>query len=374
MAQFCTGRPRELTVTSRAAIGTPHARPPSMPRSPDHPRVIAMALSATAVGLAVLLLTLMAAPRPAHACSQPTCWSAALVPGPELDQSVPANLPALYWRPLFGAGAPLPDPAAVTLAPVDRPDQPIELSPGQTDGGDLVLVPATSLEPGVSYRLADSSVCAGSEESGPEIIFEAGGEAPLPESLGELVATDIGVGSISVATASGSCAESIEADRVEIELEPSADAASWLELLHFETLVDGDVWQPSSDITVLSPPGASWMGRGRDLVHAACESDLGQGTDPGADEGSHQVTMRATLPGTDIALETAAVTVDLRCAAGDDDGDDGPDDGADSADDGGCSSSGGSGHAGLLAVLASAAFLSRRRLIARRRTCDADQA
>ncbi len=353
-----------------------------MPGSPDHPRFIAMALSATAAGLAVLLLTFMAAPRPAHACSQPACWSAALVPGPELDQSVPANLPALYWRPVFGAGAPRPDPAAVTLAPVDRPDQSIELSPGQTEGGDVVLVPATSLEPGVSYRLADSSVCTGSEESGPESFFEAGDEAPLPESLGELVATDIGVGPISVATASGSCAESIEADRVEIALEPSAGAAPWLELLHFETLVDGDVWQPSSDITVLSPPGASWMGRGRDLVHAACASDLGQGTSPGADEGSHEVTMRATLPGTDIALETAAVTVDLRCGAGGDDGgdtDDGLDDGVDSADDdGGCSSvGGGSGHAWLLAVLASAAFLSRarrRRLIARRRTCDADQA
>ena len=350
-----------------------------MPRSPDHPRAIAPALPATAVGLAVLLLTFMAAPRPAHACSQPTCWSAALVPGPELDQSVPANLPALYWRPFFGAGAPLPDPVAVTLAPVDRPDQPIELSPGVTEGGDVVLVPATSLEPGVSYRLADSSVCAGSEERGPEILFEAGDEAPLPESLGELVARDMGVGPVSVATASGSCAESIEADRVEIALEPSADAAPWLELLHFETLVNGDVWQPSSDITVLSPPGASSIGRGRDLVHAACESALGQGTDPGADEGSHEVTMRATLPGTDIALETAAVTVDLRCGAdGDGDGDDGPDDGADSAEeDGGCSSSGGSGQAGLLAVLAIAAFLSRARrprLIARRRTCDADQA
>jgi hypothetical protein len=352
-----------------------------MPRSPGHPRIIAPALSATTACLAVLLLTLMAAPRPAHACSQPACWSAALVPGPELEQSVPANLPALYWRPFFGAGAPLPDPATVTLARRDRPDQPIELSPSQIENGDVVLVPMTSLEPGVGYRLADSSVCAGSEESGPEILFEAGDEAPLPQSLGELLATDIGVGRVSVATLSGSCAESIEADRVEIALEPSADAAPWLELLHFETLVDGHVWQPSGDITVLSPPGASWMGRGRDLVHASCEPDLGQGTDPGVDEGSHEVSMRATLPGTDIALETAPVTVDLRCGAGgDDDGgaDDGADDGDDTADDGGCSSSrGGGGQAGVLAVLASAALLSRargRRLIARRRTCDADQA
>ncbi len=266
----------------------------------------------------------------------------------------------------------------------------MELTASETDGGDVLLVPAANLEPGVSYRLVDSSVCAGSEESGPEILFEAGDEEPLPESLGELVATDIGVGAIQLATSDGSCAGSIEADRVEIALEPSAAAAPWLELLHFETLVDGGAWQPSSDSLVLSPPGASWVGRGRDLVHAACEPDPVGGTHPGADQGTHEVVMRATLPGTDISLETAPVTVDLRCGTGGDDDDDGGDTGGDTdggdgdTDDGasdedtGCSASGGaSGQAGLLALLASAAFMAsarRRRLIARRRTCDDVQA
>ena len=354
-----------------------------MRRAPHSTRFIAVVISGTAAwsGLAALVCVLLAAPRAAHACSQPTCWSAALVPGPGLERTVPANLPALYWRPLFGAGAPQPDPAAVTLAPIDQPDAPVALTASETPDGHMLLGPAASLVPGTTYRLADSSVCEGTDDSGPQILFEAGEEAPLPASLGQLVATDIGVGPVEVETASGSCAASIEADRVELALVPASDAEPWMELLHFETMVDGSAWRPSSDITVLSPPGASWAGRGRDLVHAACEPDPAGHTNPGAAEGSHEVAMRATLPGTDLSLETGPVTVDLRCGtAGDDDGDTdepGSDPGGEDDEDGGCSTGGGRCHAaGLLALFGAGLMVGRRRrrLIARERTCDADQA
>ncbi len=343
-------------------------------------RPVALVLCATAVwsGLAALMV-ILGAPRPAHACSQPACWSAALVPGPGLEQTVPANLPALYWRPLFGEGAPQPDPEAVILAPVDQPDAPVALTASATDDGHMLLASAAGLVPGVTYRLTDSSVCDGSDERGPEIVFQAGDEAPLPASLGELFATDMGVGSIVVETTRGSCGVAIEADRMEIALSPAAEAEPWMELLHFETLVDGDAWRPSSDITVLAPPGASWVGRGRDLVHAACEPEQpGGGTNLGVDEGRHEVAMRATLPGTDISLQTAPITIELRCAAGGGPGGEPGGEPGNEGDESGCSASGGSsGQVGLLALLASAAFLAGarwRRLIARRRTCDADQA
>jgi uncharacterized protein (TIGR03382 family) len=95
-------------------------------------------------------------------------------------------------------------------------------------------------------------------------------------------------------------------------------------------------------------------------VYAACAPEDLNNTSPGAEQGAHEVVMRATLPGTDIALETAAVTIEVRCDA-------------DRADDeGGCSASGRGGSAGSvwLALVALVASSLRRRLIARPRTCD----
>jgi uncharacterized protein (TIGR03382 family) len=64
------------------------------------------------------------------------------------------------------------------------------------------------------------------------------------------------------------------------------------------------------------PPGASWVGRGFDGLYTGCsESDFGGAADYGLAQGPHQVEMRATLPGTDVALATDTRAVTLVCPA-----------------------------------------------------------
>jgi len=61
------------------------------------------------------------------------------------------------------------------------------------------------------------------------------------------------------------------------------------------------------------PPGASWKGRGTDLLYAAC--DAGVFGDPGLGLGEHRVRMVAELPGTGLVLRSEEVRVTLSCAA-----------------------------------------------------------
>jgi hypothetical protein len=283
------------------------------------------------------------APRPADACSAPPCWPAAFVPGN--GGRVPANVPGLYWRPMSGFGASVKTENAV-LEDMAAPGVSIALTAQQLENRDYLLVPATPLVAGHHYRLKDRSECTVTEERGPEVVFEVGPETPVPASLGDLSATSAEVMDMDLATQSGSCFAAAKVAQMTIELVPASAAAPWVDALHFETTVDGRPWHYYTSINVGSPPGTSPDGRARDRVFAVCESK-----DPlvgkGLAEGTHVVTMRATLPGTTQLISSSSLEVKLSCA----------ETGAEQ-DMGGCSAGGSNAAAGLgIALMA----LVRRR-------------
>ncbi len=102
-------------------------------------------------------------------------------------------------------------------------------------------------------------------------------------------------------------------------------AALWRDQLLYRTLVDGEAWYGKESLCDNYAPGRSWKEIGEDLVYGACPDPSGASHgDEGYAYGEnrrprqleptlHTVKMQAFLPGTDIVLETEALTVDLSC-------------------------------------------------------------
>lgn len=224
---------------------------------------------------------------------------------------MPANVPGLYWRPMSGFGASV-KPENAVLESTAAPGTSIALTAQQLANGDYLLIPATPLVAGGSYRLTDRSTCAQTGDRGPEVVFQVGPEVPVPSSLGGLSAAAVEVMEMDVATASGSCFSRATVAQTSIELMAESAATPWIDALHFETLVDGKPWHYFTSINVQPPPGTSAAGRARDRVFAVCASN-----DPGLFEGlaagKHVVKMQATLPGTTQVMMSESVDVTLSC-------------------------------------------------------------
>jgi hypothetical protein len=246
--------------------------------------------------------------RPADACSPPPCWGGAFVPGNH--GRVPANAPALFWRPMFVYDDRTSHPANVVLTSAADPTTPLPLTPQSFGFSDFLFVPNAPLTPG-DYVLTDHTACEEFGVTGPQVAFTVGPAAPMPSALGTLTAIPEGVQSIDLST-SGSCSVQTPVAAAQIQLTPSDAALPWLDVLHFETWVDGQRWQYSPSSVAIIPPGASPLGRTRDRVFHVCSSMDGT-VFRGADEGKHVVTMRATLPGTSQVVMSSSVEVTLQC-------------------------------------------------------------
>ena len=235
-------------------------------------------------------MSLLVEARPAEACSPPRCWAGFFTPAHAT--TVPANVPALHWRPAGSFDGSAADPTKVTLATAAGAPVAITVSP--QPNGDFLLVPTEPLVPGTTYKLRDANACDG--VAGPTSTFVAGPDAPLPTSLGNLGATAQGIAPLEVATVSGSCSSTIEADQVFVEVSLSAEAEPWIHLLHFETIADDAGWRPQQSIIAPLAPGNSWRGRGADLLYSTCASE-DDGASQGLANGTYDVVLRATLPG-----------------------------------------------------------------------------
>jgi hypothetical protein len=205
---------------------------------------------------------------PADACSPPPCWGGAFVPGNH--GRVPANAPALFWRPMSGFEL-TPDPVNVVLTRAADPTTPILLAAQSFGSGDFLLAPAAALAPG-DYVLTDHTRCEHFDITGPQVAFTVGPAAPMPSELGTLTAIPEGVQPIELSTSLGSCSVQAPVAAAQIQLTPSDAAVAWLDVLHFETWVDGKRWQYSPSSVAVVPPGASPLGRARDRVFHVCSS------------------------------------------------------------------------------------------------------
>lgn len=328
---------------------------------------------------ATLALALVS--RNADACSAPPCFGSKAYVLPANGGTVPANAAAL---PVFAPA--LPFPLTVTLEKVEAGGStPVTIERGTDAARPDVLLPS-GLEAGASYKLtvavADrdpESACGSTSVT----TFTAGPSAPKPTTLGALKIKANGLTKLGLA-ASGRCSAVVEVARAELEIEPSTEAAPWAGLLRYETYVDGKKWFASNDAGMQVHRAGSWVGIGKDVVYAACETI--PETFAGVSQGRHSVVMKAFLAGDpSLVLESAPATIELTCPPSGDAGAGGPDGGgvdAGAADDGGgpagpnanpagvsgggCSSTGPSGAAAgapgaLMAFVAVAVARARRR-------------
>ncbi|HEX7703432.1 MAG TPA: hypothetical protein VF403_21980, partial [Kofleriaceae bacterium] len=130
----------------------------------------------------ILLATLLAAtaaPSIADACTEPACWPGYFTPAD--GATVPANLPAIYWRPVgANVGPAANDPTRVVLAAATDPTMPLAFTATVQPDGDYLIVPTAPLVAGVTYTLTDHNICDGDETSGPTSSFFVAPEAALP--------------------------------------------------------------------------------------------------------------------------------------------------------------------------------------------------
>ncbi len=264
------------------------------------------------VGLGVVALLASASARPADACTAPRCWPGHFVPGN--GTRVPANLPAIYWRPmrvLDPQGGSIADPRWVTLATTAAPTTPLPFTATRLANDDYLLVPDAPLVAGTRYLLTDATTCPEDSVLGPRVVFAVGPAAELPVGLGRL-GIPRGGQFVRELAAGGTCSREAEVREVELVIDGSREAALWRDALHFETRVDGALWTPQRSIIEPLPPGASWFGRGRDIVYTVCGPPFDVTTLPA---GLHRVEMRATLPGTALSLAAEPIDVLLECRA-----------------------------------------------------------
>ncbi|MCB9764221.1 MAG: hypothetical protein H6739_30900 [Alphaproteobacteria bacterium] len=242
----------------------------------------------------------------AGACSPSPCSGGFVVPGE--GATVPANLPALLWSPRRGSSGPDGEPTLTAEAGAALP-----LTLERADG--LLVLRAEGLAPG-GYTLNTPAHCPhvyGERDRDHTLRrFTVGPAAPLPDALGSLRATPGFQPVLEVSTGGGSCSLEVPAATIEVVLEPDPSAMPWMEALLFTTLVDGEPWFSAHDLNAEYAPGASWTGRGRDLLFTAC-GEQGQWADGSLPPGAHEVQLQARLAGHDAAWSTPKRRFELRC-------------------------------------------------------------
>ncbi|MBL8626031.1 MAG: hypothetical protein JNK64_32245 [Myxococcales bacterium] len=293
-------------------------------------------------------LALAARPRPAAACSGDDCRPGYLVPAD--GATVPANLPAVVWEPRPSPAA--PDPGVVQLVTAAAPSTAIPLAASGGGGGALELSLGGPLDPGAAYALVDATTVAGTCPPPLRATFTAAAAAPLPTRLGATVLEQVTRGEVTQPTTAGSCWVTAQADRAHVRIALAPEAEPWRDVLLYETIVDGGPWAPRASLRSSYPPGASWQGRGVDLVFHACPNDVGI-TGVSA-IGLHTIEFTARIPGTATVLRSDPVQVALPCAAAEDAGS------AVGADERGGCAAGGGGIGAAAAGLLAAAMLRRR--------------
>jgi MYXO-CTERM domain-containing protein len=165
---------------------------------------------------------------------------------------------------------------------------------------------------------AEPSAPSEPKEIGTWLIGPA---VPMPTSLGILDVTIDRNGSLTVPSEGFLCMETYSAPIARFSLVPDAAAEPWLDVVVYETWIDGELYEPIRREGHGPPRGAdfdvdfggSWMGRGQDVAFVTCDESpsflyLGSALP----SGEHTVVMRAILPDGTV-VETAPETFTLAC-------------------------------------------------------------
>jgi len=254
------------------------------------------------------LLSLVAA-RESLACSG-GCYEGAFLPS---QKDVPASIPGIFWNARVGGNFPLPsDVTLYQVTAMGKVPVPFTGTQYNQNINQLVLVPNEPLLPNTDYEIVDSVSCIPGNTP-IQTTFHTTDLLPFPKTLGTLLIRQPSLSALDLSSAEGGCSTRIMTLNSQIELVPSAEALPFAHAFYYETIVDGKLWQPSHNILDINPPGASWEGRGQDLLYTTCGFEPPSGVGTPLAEGEHTVVIRAKLQGSDFVIDSEPGTVTLKC-------------------------------------------------------------
>jgi hypothetical protein len=267
-----------------------------------------------------LALAIVRAPAPASACSPPSCGTDQFLP---VSGELPQNAGGIGFYP-----DPRPDDGTgfsftCTDAEGVTSDVPFELERDDSScapDGCLperasVIRPQRELVAGERCTITGNTChdqwkgwepLAGSEYLKGRAEFLVADPAELPTTLGTLALEPAKLETLELAGGSGcSFDEKVCVVRAAIILDDEAEP--WADALVYTTFVDDEPWSVGQSLGLPRQAGGSYLGRGRELFYTRTENP-----DPRV-AGTHRVHIRATLPGTDVVLETAEEELELDC-------------------------------------------------------------
>jgi hypothetical protein len=251
------------------------------------------------------------APRESFACSN-ICVQGAFSP---TGGNVPASMPAIVWEPRNGVGNP-PSGSEVGLFEVTSGGETplgVDVQPFGDSGLLFLVVPTAPLMPNTDYIVRDKLDNCQDGTSTAETKFHTTDAAPFPTKLGTIIAVPASDTILELPTFDGSCSIPMPVLTSAIELVPSEEALPFADAFYYETIVDGMLWQPRHSLVQQIPPGASWEGRRMDRLYTLCGENEFAAFEDALAEGDHTVLFRASLPGSNVVLESEVATVSLHC-------------------------------------------------------------
>jgi hypothetical protein len=230
---------------------------------------------------------------------------------------IPSNSPGLLWWGEFEGVNGTDQALPVQIASASGEPLPVkyELVSKDKPRSLWLFRPRDGFQIGKSYVFTTRHICQTFMGSGNEQRISVTVSDQAAVSPAGPVALKIGepiTGALSIA-AGVSCGVSVNAAQLPIEMDLPEAMRAFSDQLYFETIIDGtDRWSPSASICTLVLPGASWQGKGVDLLFSVCGDTpaLARG---GLAAGRHTVEMRASLPGTEVSAVTSKIEVDLKC-------------------------------------------------------------
>jgi len=291
--------------------------------------------------------TILVVPASGFACSPLTCVEDFKLSAQDL--MIPANTPLVAIN-TFGAYF---ESFEVVL---EKEGDPVEI----LEQG-WYIEPTAGFEENQSYTLKinikentsfdDIKICG---DSTPEFHFATGNMEPFPTELGSLTSGEIRREPLQINTGD-SCSDTLSVVYVDVELDLPEESLVWHGALLIQTYVNDTLWRGSSFYGKIYKPGESWVGFGKDRVYVICDDHFSHVAD--APEGIVDIQLRAHIPGTNVALESETISVELRCPDSEPEPEPEPDDSSGS----GCSTTHGSG--GWLVLGLALVGVRRRRTI-----------
>lgn len=275
-----------------------------------------------AVALVILNSVLVVSPAGACLCRGHSAWGF-LAPA---DGRLPANAVGVAWyRPPSSKSFTLVlAQVSVEMRAEDGTFDQVPAVVEAVDGfpGVFVIGPRDGFRPGATYRFSDRGE---RRRTAPERVTVTVDDAPL-EAVTPLSLSiwPLYSETISVSVRSGTCQAPLWVAQVLTEVALPEPFQEWRDQLLYRTFVDGRVWRPKSGLCDHIPPGRSWRETtAEDLLFSECSDPTGRTPKypfyqenvrhQGLDATDHEVRVQAFLPGTDVVLESEAVSADLSC-------------------------------------------------------------